>query len=93
MKQYLARGVASICLLAAWTSLPIMPQQLPASSEPPAIRVQSSLVLVDVISRDPTSGLPVQDFRKEDFRIFDNRGEVPVSTFAAGVHDTRPVIL
>ena len=93
MKQYFAIGVASIYFLVAWTSLPIVPQQLPASPEPPAIHVQSSLVLVDVISRDPTSGLPVQDFRKEDFLIFDNRREVPVSTFAADVHDTRPVIL
>jgi len=93
MKQRVARGVASICFLAACTSLPIAPQQLPTSSEAPLIRVQSSLVLVDVISRAPKSGLPVRDFKKEDFRIFDNRREVPISTFAAGVHDTRPVTL
>src|ERR1700682_3884983 len=94
MKQSVARGVASICLLAACTSLPISPRKHPASAEAPTIRVQSSLVLVDVISQDPKSGLPVRDFKKEDFRVFDNRQEVPITTFAAGAHnDTRPVIL
>ena len=93
MKQRVARGVASICFLAVCTSLPIAPQQLPASPEAPTIRVQSSLVLVDVISQDPKSGLPVRDFKKKDFRMFDNRREVTISIFASGVHDTRPVIL
>ncbi len=58
------------------------------------IRVQTSLVLVDVISQDPKNGLPIRDFKKEDFRVLDNRQEVPIATFAAGAHtDTRPVIL
>ena len=34
-----------------------------------AIRVQSALVLIDIITQDPKNGLPVQDFRKEDFRV------------------------
>jgi hypothetical protein len=94
MKQCVARGVASIFFLAPCTSIPIAPQQLPVSPEAPTIRVQSSLVLVDVISQDPKSGLPVRDFKKEDFRVFDNRQEVPIATFAAGAHgDTRPIIL
>src|ERR1700741_561269 len=94
MKQRVARGVASICFLAACTSLPISPEQRPTSPQVPAIRVQSSLVLVDVIRQNPKSGLPVRDFKKEDFRVFDNRQEVPITTFAAGAHDdTRSVIL
>jgi hypothetical protein len=88
-----AWGVASICFLGAWTALPAA-QQIPASSEPTKIRVQSSLVLVDIISQDLKSGLPVRDFKREDFRVFDNQQEVPITTFAAGAHnDTRPVIL
>ena len=56
--------------------------------------MQTSLVLVDVISRDPKSGLPVRDFKKEDFRVFDNGHEVPIATFDAGARlDTRPVAL
>jgi hypothetical protein len=59
-----------------------------------AIRVQSSLVLVDVISQDPKTGLPVRDFHKNDFRVFDNQNEVPIATFEAGARfDTRPVIV
>jgi hypothetical protein len=56
--------------------------------------VQSSLVLVDVITQDSKSGLPVRDFRKEDFRVLDNGQEVRVATFDAGAQfDTRPVAL
>jgi hypothetical protein len=63
-----------------------------ASAQAPTIRVQSSLVLVDVISQDLKSGLPIRDFKKEDFRIFDNRHEVPIATFDAGA-DMRPIAL
>jgi len=58
------------------------------------IRVQTSLVLVDIISQDPRNGLPVRDFKKEDFRMFDDGKEVPISAFDAGArYDTRPVIV
>lgn len=94
MKQSNAGGVASICFLAACTSFPIEPQQRSTSAQAPTIRVQTSLVLVDVITQDPKDGLPVRDFKKEDFRVFDNRREVPVATFDAGARDdTRPVAL
>jgi hypothetical protein len=94
MKTNVARPVASICFLAACTSFPIEFQQPQASAQAPTIRVQSSLVLVDVISQDPGTGLPVRDFKKEDFRMFDNRHEVRIATFDAGArYDTRPITL
>lgn len=94
MKQSIARGIASICFATACVSFPVQTQQTSSSPQAPTIRVQSSLVLVDVISPDPKSGLPVRDFKKEDFRVFDNRQEVPITTFDAGAnHDTRPVTL
>jgi hypothetical protein len=66
-------------------------QPIPAQT---TIRVQSSLVLVDVISQDPNTGLPVQDFKKENFRLYDNGHEVAVASFDAGVrYATRPFIL
>lgn len=69
-------------------------QQPEQPSSAHTIRVQSSLVLVDVISKDPKNGLPVRDFKKEDFRMFDERHEVPIASFEAGARfDTRPVIL
>src|ERR1700732_3395626 len=70
-------------------AIPIESQQPPVSAQAPTIRVQSSLVLVDVIGQDLKSGLPVRDFKKEDFRIFDNRHEVRIATFDAGArYDT-----
>jgi hypothetical protein len=69
-------------------------RQTNVSVQTPVIRSQSSLVLVDVISQDPKNGLPVRDFRKEDFRVFDNRNRVRIATFDAGAqYDTRPIIL
>ena len=51
-------------------------------------------MLVDVISQNLKSGLPVRDFKKEDFRLFDNRREVRIATFDAGArYDTRSVTL
>jgi len=94
MKDNIARGVASIWFLAVCTSAPMASQQAPDAAPRPTIRVQSSLVLVDVISQDPKSGLPVRDFKKEDFRLFDNRHEVRIATFDAGArYDTRPITL
>jgi hypothetical protein len=92
MKQNVACGVASICFLAACTSISIESHLPPASAQAPTIRVQSSLVLVDVISQDLKSGLPVRDFKKEDFRMFDNRHQVRIATFDAGA-DTRRITL
>src|ERR1700730_13890038 len=61
---------------------------------PSTIRIGSSLVLVDVISQDPKSGLPIRDLKKEDFRVFDNGHEVPITSFDAGSrHDTRQLVV
>src|SRR5947207_8615214 len=86
--RIVAGGVASICFLAVCASAPI------ATAQAPTIRVQSSLVLVDVITQDRKSGLPLRDFKKEDFRLFDNQSEVPITTFDAGArYDTRAMTL
>ena len=88
------RAVASICSLIVCTSFSIDSQQSQPSAQTPTFRVQSSLVLVDVITKDRNSGLPIKDFQKKDFRLFDNRREVPITTFDAGARfDTRPITL
>src|SRR5947208_9034151 len=93
MKDNKAPGVA-FCFLAVCTSASMVLQQPTATAQAPTIRVQSSLVLVDVIGQDRKSGLPVRDFKKGDFRLFDNRHEVRVATFDAGArYDTRPITL
>jgi hypothetical protein len=94
MKQNVARAVASICFLIVCTSFSIHSQQSQPSTQAPIIRVQSSLVLVDVITQDRKTGLPIRDFKKDDFHLFDNRREVPITTFDAGArYDTRAVTL
>jgi hypothetical protein len=77
-----------------WFAASICLAQQPETSGQNAIRVQSSLVLVDVISQNPANGLPVRDLKKEDFRVLDEGHEVPIASFEAGARfDTRPVIL
>jgi hypothetical protein len=94
MKRSVARSIASISLVAACTFWPIRFRQCLLVAQTTTIRVQSSLVLVDVITKDPKTGLPVRDLKKKDFKVFDNRQEVPITTFSAGAHnDTRPITL
>ena len=85
-------------LVAGWFALlssgSAAPKQASELQKAPTIRVQPSLVLVDVLSFNPKDGLPVRDFKKEDFRLFDNSDEVQISTFDAGaLYNTRPVII
>jgi hypothetical protein len=78
--------------VAALAAGPAATQQ--TSAETPAIRVQSSLVLVDVITADPRNGLPIRDLHKEDFQLFDNGQRVAIATFDAGAQfETRPAIV
>jgi hypothetical protein len=85
---------ALILLLAFSISVSMESQQAPISPQAPIFRVQSSLVLVDVITQDRETGLPIRDLKKEDFRLFDNGRGVPISTFDAGArYDTRAVTL
>jgi hypothetical protein len=94
IKQIVPRALVAIYFFGICASTPLAFQQPPAPAEAPTIRVQSSLVLVDVFSRDRKSGLPVQDFKKGDFRLFDNRHEVRIATFDAGArYDTRSITL
>ena len=89
--QSSVRARASICFLVACVAFSIA-QQSPAYLQTPTFRVQSSLVLVDVISQDPKTGLPIRDFKKDDFRLFDNGRKVRIATLDAGAHyDTRPI--
>jgi hypothetical protein len=60
----------------------------------PIFHAQSQLVLVDVLARDLKTGLPIGDLKREDFRVFDNRREVPIVTFGSGARfGVRPIAL
>jgi hypothetical protein len=71
-----------------------LPRKEQERVDTPAIRVQSSLVLVDIISQDSKIALPVRDLKKEDFRVFEDRHEVAIESFDSGAHlDTRPMVV
>ena len=54
----------------------------------------SPKVFANVIIQAPASGLPIRQLTKDDFRLFDDRHEVPITSFSAGERfQTRPVIL
>lgn len=75
-------------------ALVMAPQQLGVSAQQPAGPKQSSLVLADVFSQEAKSGLPIRDFTKEDFRLFNDRKEVPITSFESGARfQTRPVVI
>jgi hypothetical protein len=94
MRPKFARGDAAICFLTLCMSFPVESQPSPTTAQAPTIRAQSSLVLVDIISQDPKNRPGVRDFKREDFRIFDNRQEVSIATFSAGAsYGTRPISL
>ena len=84
-----ARGAAlfALCLLAAATAaqVEIRPRQKPTAKQPPPaqanIRVETSLVLVPVTVNDPLNR-PVTGLEKENFRVFDDGAEQPISQFA-----------
>jgi hypothetical protein len=58
------------------------------------IRVNSSLVLVDVITQDAKTLLPITGLKKEDFRVFDNDSEMVLQSFDIGArYATRPISL
>ncbi len=76
---------------------------LPASSQAPStqvptFRVDTHLVLVDVVAENAKNKLrtraPLTDLQREDFRIFDNGHEVSIRSFDIGAHyETRPIAL
>jgi hypothetical protein len=99
-------SASGILLVGIATLLPFVegqasrptPQQDAATTQTPyqgaAIRVTSSMVLVDVITADNKSGLPLNGVKKEDFRLFDDGHEVEVKSFDSGFnYSTRPLAL
>jgi VWFA-related protein len=59
--------------------------QTSADQTPLKLRVESNLVVVRVVARD-AQGHPVENLRKEDFRLFDNGKEQAITQFGVEVH-------
>jgi len=75
----------------------LLPSACPAQADAPpqtTIRVDSSLVLVDVITQDQKTALPLMDLKKEDFQVVDNDTERAILSFDVGSrYGTRPISL
>jgi hypothetical protein len=69
-------------------------QVAPPSEGTPVFHASTSLVLVDVLTQDSKTGLPLNELKKDDFRILDNGHQVSILTFDSGAHfGTRPIVL
>jgi hypothetical protein len=90
------RNLALILLpMIVTLSLPGNAQQ---DSAPTVFRVDTSLVLVDVIAENTKTALHTRelltDLQREDFRVLDNGHEMPIRTFDTGaLHSARPIAL
>ena len=74
--------------------LPVQSLTEDPSNSAAVFHAKAQLVLVDIFARDPNSGLPLKTLTREDFRIFDNKHQVPIATFDGGAsYDTHPVAL
>ncbi len=77
----------------------VLPNESPMSDKQsaehnPTFHSTSSLVLVDVVAQDPTTALPLNQLRREDFIVSDDGRQVPIETFDSGAHfETRPIAL
>jgi VWFA-related protein len=88
--------------LACITPNPLRAQQQPPPPPPPAdadaqagpvvvIKKESKLVLVDAVVTDK-KGNYVHDLSKDDFKVFEDNKEQPVSTFSAGMDPAAPAV-
>ncbi len=70
-------------------------KEVASSSEgTPIFHTSTSLVLVDVLTQDSKTGLPLNELKKNDFRLFDDGHQVSILTFDSGAHfGTRPIVL
>jgi len=54
----------------------------------------TSLVLLDVVTLESKTGLPLNKLTRDDFEVLDNGKPVPIETFDSGArYDTRPITL
>ena len=69
-------------------------QPITTNNEDLTFHTGTSLVLVDVFTLDPKTGLPLNDLKREDFQLFNDGKPITLTTFDSGAHyDNRPVAL
>jgi hypothetical protein len=97
MKKKVSREKPSVfreLILASVVLFPSLCHAQAGNAPQSTIRVNSSLVLVDVITQDAKTFLPLAGLKKDDFRVFDNDTEMPIQSFDVGArYGTRPISL
>jgi len=88
----LRRLFLSLTALAATTPLTLAQSQQPTQSQPPAIQVSVDRVNVGVIVTDPQGNF-VQNLRREDFHLFDNDIEQPITDFSTIMEPAEVLLL
>jgi hypothetical protein len=92
------RKAELIAMFVFFVCASLYSQTVTNSSDLTTFRVETNLVLVDVIPEFEKTQLRTRalltDLKREDFRIFDNRKEMAISSFDIGAtHGTRPIAL
>jgi hypothetical protein len=85
-------SVLSLLALSVSVKSGIAQEASPAASSELTFHSSSNLVLIDVIARNATNGLPDKSLQRDDFQIFDNGHPVPIKIFDTGAR-TRPLAL
>ena len=82
-------GILVLLALDAQVDIPSRPKPAPkqAPASRPTLRVDTTLVLVPVSVNDPL-GRPVSGLEKENFRVFEDKAEQPITQFAS---DDEPI--
>jgi hypothetical protein len=88
----MAVKVPVLCLLLALIEIGFVTLQAPAQQPQATFHTSSNLVLVDVMAMK--NGLPVKTLSRDDFKVFDNKRPVAITTFDSGAQfTTRPLAL
>jgi hypothetical protein len=92
-----SNGRIALLLCVALLSASSQPQTATGAAQSvdlPVFHAQTQLVLVDILARDLKTGLPLKDLKRDDFRVFDDKHAVPISTFDSAPHfNLRPIAL
>jgi len=85
-------SLLSLLALSVSVKSGVAQEASPAASSELTFHSSSNLVLIDVIARNATNGLPDKSLQRDDFEIFDNGHPVPIKIFDTGAR-TRPLAL
>ncbi|HEY6764787.1 MAG TPA: hypothetical protein VI386_08440 [Candidatus Sulfotelmatobacter sp.] len=92
------RNASLVLAMVPCVCIAAFSQTSPQDSDRLTFRIKTQLVLVDVIAEYDQTQVHTRalltDLKREDFRVFDNRKEIPIHSFDVGATGgTRPIAL